>query len=338
MTKKLISICIPAYNRPDELYRLLNSIDSKQIEKIEIIICEDKSPKRNEINQIVSQFIDESDIELKYFENSENLGYDKNIKELITKATGDFIIFMGDDDTFTPHAFDKLIVFLEYNNQVGYVLKSHQYIFKDGRVEKFRYFDSDKFFIKGEDTYIELFRKSVFISGFTINRKYISDLLIDNFDGTLLFQLYLLAEVSMNYECAYFDTCLTQAKEEGIPFFGNSEVEKDFYTPGMITVENSLNFLKGFFKITKFIDDKYNLSSTDKIKIDMSKYFYPSLATQREKGLKEFFRYIKELNKIGFNCTVYYYIYLATLTIFGKYICDSAIVFLKKILGKTPKL
>ena len=338
MQNKLISISIPSYNRPEELYRLLKSIDSKQSEKFEIVICEDKSPKRDEVNKIVQKYISEVDYEVKYFENDKNLGYDKNIKELVTKASGDFIVFMGDDDTFIPDALDKLIDFLENNHKIGYVLKSHQYIFKDGRVEKFRYFEGNQFFDKGENTYIELFRKSVFISGFTINRNYVKDLLIDDFDGALLFQLYLLAEVAMNYDCAYFDTPLTQAKEEGIPFFGNSESEKDLYTPGTITVENSLNFLKGFFKITSFIDKKYNLKSTNKIKTDMSKYFYPSLAIQREKGLKEFFRYVKELNKIGFNCTIYYYIYLVALTLFGKKICDSIIVNLKKILGKTPKL
>jgi abequosyltransferase len=43
MQNKLISICIPAYNIPQELYRLLQSIDLKQSKKIEIIICQDKS-------------------------------------------------------------------------------------------------------------------------------------------------------------------------------------------------------------------------------------------------------------------------------------------------------
>ncbi len=338
MQNKLISISIPSYNRPKELYRLLKSIDSKQKEKFEIIICEDKSPKRDEINNIIKQFISETDFEVKYYENKTNLGYDKNLKELISKASGDFILFMGDDDTFIPNSFDKLIMFLENNNKLGYILKSHQFVFKDGKVEKFRYFNKNQFFSKGENTYIELFRKSVFISGFTINRNYIQDLLIDDFDGALLFQLYLLAEVTLKYECAYFDTPLTEAREEGIPFFGNSESEKKLYTPGVITIENSINFLKGYFKITNFIDNKYNLNSTNKIKTDMSKYFYPSLAIQREKGLKEFFRYVKELNKIGFNCTVYYYIYLFALIVFGKKLCDSAIVMLKKILGKTPKL
>ena len=338
MQNNLISIAIPSYNRPSELFRLLSSIDSTQSEKLEIIICEDKSPNRDQINSEVMKFISQTNYKVKYFENEINLGYDKNLKELISKSSGNFIVFMGDDDTFLPCALDKLIEFLEQNNTIGYVLKSHQHIFKDGRIEKFRYFEGNQFFSAGENTYIEFFRKSVFISGFTINRKYIQNLLIDDFDGALLFQLYLLAEVALKYECAYFDIPLTEAREEGVPFFGNSETEKDLYTPGTITVENSINFLKGFFKITEFIDQKHNIQSTRKIKTDMSKYFYPSLAIQREKGLKEFLRYTKELNKIGFNVTVYYYIYFIALIVFGKNICDSTIVFLKKLLGRTPRL
>jgi len=338
MNNKLISICIPSYNRPDELYRLLNSIDSKQVEKIEIVICEDKSPKRKETAKKVKQFSSKTEYEVKYYENQINLGYDKNIRELITKASGDFICFMGDDDVFIPNTLDILIEFLEQNNTLGYVLKSYQYIFKDGRVEKFRYFNGDQFFEAGEKTYIELFRKSVFISGFIINRNYIQNLLIDDFDGALLFQLYILAEVALKYQCAYLDIPLTEGKEEGVPFFGNSESEKELYTPGTITIDNSINFLKGFFQITSYIDKKYDLNSTQKIKIDMSKYFYPSLAIQRGKGVKEFLRYVRELNKIGFNITSYYYIYIVALVIFGKNNCDSVIVFLKKLLGKTPKL
>ena len=96
-------------------------------------------------------------------------------------------LVMGDDDEFISQSLDKLIYFLEKNHNLGYVLKSHLQIFKDGRVEKFRYFDGDQFFKAGKETYIELFRKSVFISGFTINRTYIQDILIDDFDGTLLF-------------------------------------------------------------------------------------------------------------------------------------------------------
>lgn len=334
----LVSICIPAYNRPDELSRLLNSITTNYVQKVEVVICEDSSPKREEIKTVVNDYIKKTKLKVSYYENKINLGFDKNLRELISKAQGEFIMFMGDDDELISKSFDKLVAFLEENRELGYVLKSHQFIYKDKKIERFKYYGEEKRFLPGEESYLELFRKSVFISGFIINREYIKDLMIDDFDGTLLFQMYLVAEISLNYECAYFDEILTQASEGGVPFFGNSESEKELYTPGTITVENSLNFLKGYFKITKFVDKKYNISSTIKIKRDMSKYFYPSLAIQRNKGVRVFLGYVKELNHIGFNSTIYYYIYILGLLILGKKYCDNIIVLLKKIIGKTPKL
>lgn len=336
--KTTISICIPSYNRPQELLRLLESIDSKYTNNVEIVICEDKSPKRTEIGEVVAKFSEKANYKVNYNENEINLGYDNNIKNLVKRASNDFIIFMGDDDIFIPGALDKLISFLNDHSDIGYVLKSHQHKFKSGNIEKFRYFDGSKVFPKGQETYVKLFRRSVFISGFTINRHYVKDLIVDDFDGGLLYQLYLLAEVSLNYDCAYFDEPLTMAFDEGTPYFGSSETEKGRYTPGTITVENSLNFLQGFFDITRYIDSKYNLNSTELVKKDMSKYFYPSLAIQRDKGVKVFLNYVEKLNRMGFNCSIYYYIYVAGLTIFGKNVCDRIVSDLKSALGKTPQL
>jgi len=155
----------------------------------------------------------------------------------------------------------------------------------------------------------------------------------------LLFQLYLAAEVVLKYPSAYFDEPLTyQYEKELKPEFGSSEAEKKLYTPGTVTIENSINFMKGFIKITRYLDEKYGFKSVDIIKRNISKYSYPVLSIQRDKGLKRFLRYIKELNKLDFNITIYYYIYVITLIIFGKGICDEGIRIIKRLLGKTPKL
>jgi glycosyltransferase involved in cell wall biosynthesis len=283
----LISICIPNYNRPNELLRLLKSIDSTQTNEIEIVICEDKSPKMLEVREKVKDFRKNTRYTVNYIENEVNLGYDKNIRACASNAKGDWIVYMGNDDEFVSGALDKLIAFLKDHAELGYVLKSHFYIHKNNKKEKFRYYDGTKFFEPGLDTYVQMFRKSVFISGFTIRRQLLLPLLINDFDGTLLFQLYPLAGICLKYPSAYFDTPLTQQYDEGFPEFGNAEGEKGIYTPGSITVQNSINFLKGYFKISKYIDNKYQLDSTRLIKKDMSKYFYPSLAIQRNKGVVE---------------------------------------------------
>ena len=334
----LLSICIPNYNRPEELLRLLKTIDSSRKDQVEIVICEDRSPKMLEVRNVVANFKTTSPYSINYKENESNFGYDKNIRECVINAKGDWIVFMGNDDEFIPEGLDKLINFLELNDDLGYVLKSHYYIHKNKKKERFRYYDGNKFFEPGLHSYVQMFRKSVFISGFTIKKVLVTPLLKDDFDGTLLFQLYLLAEVCLKNKSAYFDTPLTQQYDEGFPEFGNAKSEKGLYQPGTRTVSGSLNFLKGYFKITKHIDIKYNIKSTQLIKKDMSKYIYPSLATQRDKGIFIFLKYVKEVNKIGFNISIYYYVYIISLLIFGKYFCDNAIRILKNILKKTPSL
>lgn len=335
----MLSICIPNYQRPQELYRLLTSIDLSDHGALEIVICDDQSPDIETVRSTVGRFQEETGYEVLYRENCVNLGYDRNLRELVSAAGGDWILFMGNDDLFVPGALDKLAAFLGEHPELGYVLKSHYTIHKNGKYERFRYYEGHVFFEPGLDACVALFRKSVFISGFLIRREEALCHLVDDLDGTLLFQIYLLGETVLTRPSAYFDEPLTQQYDEGTPSFGTAEAERGLYTPGTVTVENSLNFLKGFFKVTGFLDEKHGLNCTDIIKKDMSKYFYPSLAIQRDKGVKVFLEYVSRLNReIGFNITAYYWIYVLALTVFGKGVCDETIRTLKDIYGRTPRL
>jgi hypothetical protein len=96
--------------------------------------------------------------------------------------------------------------------------------------------------------------------------------------------------------------------------------------------------LKSFSEITQYIDNKYRIDSTKRIKHDMSKYFYPSLSIYREEGIIFFMRYVRHLNRLGFNTSIYYYIYVVMLACFGRKFCDRGIYWLKRLLGYTPQL
>ena len=339
MNDTFISVCIPNYNRPDELYRLLKSVDYSAPGEIEIVICDDRSPEIEGVRSAVTRYTRECRYEVIFRENPQNLGYDQNLRELIRAASGEWVLFMGNDDMFVAGALDKLAGFLKGNPGLGYVLKSHYLIHKNNKYESHRYYDGNSFFDPGIGACVSLFRKSVFISGFLIRREFVLPYLTDEVDGTLLFQLYLLGEVVLRHPSAYFDEPLTQQYDEGVPSFGTAEAEKGLYTPGTITIDNSINFLKGFFKITGVLDGKHGVDCTPAIKKDMSKYFYPSLAIQRNKGLRAFLHYVARLNReIGFNITPYYYVYVAALVLFGKNACDNGIRLLKDIIGKTPQL
>ena len=320
--------------------RLLKTIDTKQSEDIEIVVCEDCSPRQEEIRQVITQFRELQKYKVLYSENSKNLGYDGTLCELVKQANGVWLVFMGDDDEFVPDALDKVIDFLKQHSELGYVLKSHYLIHENQKKERFRYFGKTEFFKPSVATYIELFRKSVFIAGFMIRRDYATSYLTNRFDGTLLMQLYLLAEVVLKHPSAYFDEPFTQQYASHAHNVGDVmfDREKNTFVPRRPTLDISLNFLKSFSLITKYIDKQHLINSTDLIKKDMSKYFYPSLAVHRDEGLRFFINYVRELNKLGFNSSFYYYIYVILLTLLGKRVCDWGIYQLKKLLGSTPRL
>lgn len=338
MEEKLFSICIPSYNRPTEIRRLLDSIDTTHINEIEIVVCEDKAPKREEVRKQVLDYKSKTQYEVNYIENEVNCGYDKNLRNLIRAAKGHFIMFMGDDDLFMPGAFDKFFDFAKEHADCGYILRSYRNNYADGSHEDFRYFSEDKVFPASKETYVALFDKSVFVSGFTIRREYAIEFESDKFDSSLLYQMYLLAETCYKYPSAYSRILITQAIEGGTPFFGSSESEKVIYTPGTVTIDNSINFMTWYNKLTNYIAEEHTDDSNKLIQRQQSKYCYPVLEIQRKKGIKEFRVYANRLKALGYNQTFYFYIYYWALIVLGEKNCRNIIKFLKRIIGHRPKL
>jgi glycosyltransferase involved in cell wall biosynthesis len=335
----IATICIPSYNRPAQLNRLLKSIDCDPKKKIQILICEDSAPKRKEVRDVVAKFKLKTNYDVKYIENSRNLGYDGNIRELLVHAVGNYVIYMGDDDMFIPQELNFFLDFLEAHQEIGYVLRAYRNIKDDGTEERFVYYPDIKYFAPCKEAYIELYRKSVFISGVTFKRELALEYSTSRFDGTLLYQLYLLAEICLKHPSAAYNRPFTQGIIEPKDFyFGVSEAEKKFRTPGKITIAGEIKFISSFCVIADFIDKKYGLNSKKKILIDMSKYSFPMIATVRDKGIKEFLCYVKALKKIGLGCTVYFYIYVIGLLLLGVANCKHLIRGVKCYLGKTPSL
>lgn len=340
MNKPFLSICIPAYNRPDKLYKLFTTIDADNPHEIEVVVSDDYSPRREEIKRVVEQYKKESKYFVVYRENERNYGYDGNLKETVKAAGGKWIVFMGDDDEFIPGKLNKLITFLKEHDDVVYVLRSYEVVHTNGSKEPFRYYKGNKFFEPGEKAYEDLFRKSVFISGFTIKREQILPYLIDYFDGAALIQIYWVAELVLKNRAAYFDEPITRQVED-IPYRAK-EIMYDEKTGRPVArradVARSLNFLSGYIKIAKFIDEKHGFHSARKIMLDLSKYSYPSLSIHRDEGLAVFLQYTRGLNALGFNITPHYYLYVIFLIVFGKTVCDKGIQIIKSILGRTPHL
>lgn len=333
-----LSICIPAYNRPKELLRLLNSIDSKYSDDIEIVIAEDMSPEREAIRQAVEDYKKTSHYDVHYYENETNYGYDKNIRQTAKKAQGRWVMFMGNDDQYVKGALDRFIEWMKKHDDLGYVLRRYRSLRQDGSKEEYRYSDGDVFFEPGEDTIVELYRRSIFISGFTFRKSCFDDYDCADFDGTLMFQFYILSKVCLENKAAYCDIPITIWMVGGRPDFGKSKSEKDLYESGSNTYSNSINFLSQIEKITVDIDEKLGTHIKPGVMKSYSKYSFGFLFEHRDDGVKVFREYAREIKKLGLGDSAYFYIYYYALLLLGTKNCQRGIRFIKKVMGRTPKL
>lgn len=95
---KKISIIIPLYNAEKYIARCLDSIIIQSYKNFEIVIINDKSKDDswNVLNQYVSNNLN---INFKIINNEINLGLSKTRNKGIEIATGDYILFMDNDDT-----------------------------------------------------------------------------------------------------------------------------------------------------------------------------------------------------------------------------------------------
>jgi len=337
--KVFLSICIPSYNRPDELKRLLESIDIKHyIDEIEIIVCENHSPRRETSKKNVELYKKKHDYKIYYFENDSNYGYDKNLRLVASKANGEYVMFVSDDDQFLPNALDRYIYFVKCNNDICYILRRYQTVDDYGKIEEFRYSSHSIKFKAGEKAVIELYRRSVFLSGLTFKKQCFTDYNTDLFDGTLLFQLYIQSTICLHFPSCYCDIPLVRCNTGGTPYFGDSDREKELYSYGKNTIETSLNFLSQSQKLIKTFDKLNHTNISSCVIKSYSKYSYGFLKEHRDEGILDYVKYSFRLMQMGYGRTIYFYIYFIGVLFLGKTNCQKLIRIIKKIAGQTPHL
>jgi glycosyltransferase involved in cell wall biosynthesis len=109
-----ISICIPAYKRIDYLKRLLCSIEIQKFKDYEVIISDDSND--HSVEELLKNF--NGRFEIKYFKNEKALGTPANWNHAISKATGEWIKLMHDDDWFdNEHSLEKFALARNNNNK-----------------------------------------------------------------------------------------------------------------------------------------------------------------------------------------------------------------------------
>ncbi len=96
VTKPLVSVGIPTYNRPAGLRHTLECITRQTYRNLEIIVSDNCSPGP-ETERLVREFM-ENDPRIRYYRQETNKGPTHNFEFVIAKSTGDYAMYAADDD------------------------------------------------------------------------------------------------------------------------------------------------------------------------------------------------------------------------------------------------
>lgn len=121
----LLSILIPAYNRPEMLSELLTSLETVTVTDCEILVVDDASPQ--DLGPVIASHASR-DGRIIYVRNASNVGPTANFNKAISLSRGRYFTILGDDETVLPGNFEKKLAVLEAYHEIGLVYSGHFYV------------------------------------------------------------------------------------------------------------------------------------------------------------------------------------------------------------------
>jgi abequosyltransferase len=338
-TRKLFSVCIPAYNRARHLRGLLNSIFAQDFGDFEIIICEDMSPERAKISATVQEYQSRYPDVIRYFENRENLGYDGNIRNLVEKASGEFCFFMGNDDVMCSGALENAASVIRRHPSVGLVLKSYGWFDEtpENVNQEIRWFNEEREIPGGIPAIRFAFRRSGVISGYIVHRDSADEAATAKFDGTLYYQMHLTANVLIKKTAVCTPKVLILCRGNEPPDFGHSSKEKGKFVPGRYTPQARLNMVGGALSIIRDLKETRGIDVVDDVIRDYANYFYPYIKDQLTLPLRDYYRLYRGYGRMGFAKYPLFHLYFVLGYLLGERRFDALTAVIRKFLGRSPR-
>jgi len=104
----ILSICIPTYNRVNQLDNCLNSIliSKKKVDNFNFEICISDNCSEEDTESIIKKY--NKELTIKYNRNEKNFGFAINGIKTISMAEGEFSWMIGNDDLILPETLFKL--------------------------------------------------------------------------------------------------------------------------------------------------------------------------------------------------------------------------------------
>jgi glycosyltransferase involved in cell wall biosynthesis len=131
----LVSIGMPVYNRPVEMSRALDSVLAQSYQDIEIVISNNCSPNFK-VDEIIKEYL-QRDSRIRYYFQKEALPVIDNFKFVLEKASGEYFLWLSDDDWIDISYIEECQNYLQNNpdynlacGECSYHAKSAEFISK----------------------------------------------------------------------------------------------------------------------------------------------------------------------------------------------------------------
>jgi glycosyltransferase involved in cell wall biosynthesis len=122
--RELVSIGLPTYNRAESLKRSIESLLSQSYHHIEIIISDNGS---TDCTKDLCLKFSAMDGRIKYIRHDINKGAAFNFNYVLESSTGDYFMWLGDDDWIDDTYINKCISTLVNDNELSLVCGSSTY-------------------------------------------------------------------------------------------------------------------------------------------------------------------------------------------------------------------
>lgn len=332
----ILTIGITSYKRIDELERCINSIQTKFVDEIEIIISEDCSPLSNEIGQKVSKIAQDSKYLIKFMPNEQNLGYDGNLGAIIQKSRGKYVFLLSDDDSIFYGFLDVLIPFIK-DDKNDYGVIYAPFVYTSNR-RKDRNHRKNMIITKGEKNSSTFIFDSILFSGLVFNKKYVENFDARRFLNMNYFQVYLFLKMIYHHGGYYFAYPSVWCIGDGENAYGLSESSGG--NPLLVdrtSVISNYEFDKTLFQVIKMFDTEEGTNVFAAFEKQYSFRSYSLLALARQNGRSFFKDYWKMLNNHGIKIYPIAKIYYFLLLLFGTKISNRLTYVARRLVKNDDK-
>lgn len=329
----VLTIGITSYKRVNELIRCINSISTKYVDDIEIVVSEDRSPLSHEIEKAVADLSVKSRYRIRFTTNEINLGYDMNLGSLIKKAEGKYIFYLSDDDAIMEGCLDEMIPFLKSENEAGIIYAP--FVYSDsGKKDRVR--KNGNFRIpKGEKSASKYIYDSILFSGLVFRKDYIIDFDSTVFKNHNYFQVYLFLQMMLRYGGYYFASPSVLCIGDGENAYGLSESSGgNAILADRKSVKSNLEFNKTLIRVIRIFDADEGTHVIDSFAKQYSLHAISGLSIARGEGKRYFKEYWEILNGLDIHLYPVTKCYYVMLLLFGEKTTTKLLSGFRKMIKK----